>query len=128
MEFYKVAAEETAQANLKSLFHSFSEKNREHKDRMERARRETVIEMALEPLTGLKLNEHLAQIDAIVNRDNMNSVEKAIALERIMQKIYNQASLKVMNRSADTGDLLSRLCQESMDRESMLESIHKKDV
>jgi len=122
-EFYEAAAQKTDQTKLKSLFHTFSEQNLEHKGKMEKARRETLVEMALEPITGLRLNDCVAQIDAIIKNDNMNSVEKAVILEKVMQKLYSEASSKVMNASADTGELLSRLFQESVDRRLMMESI-----
>jgi len=121
--FYQGEAEKTKSAKLKPLFKDFSEKNKEHKDKMEKTRRETLVEMALEPITGLNLNEHLAQIDSIIKKHNMDSVEKTIVLEEIMQKLYSEASSKVINASAETGELLRKLSEESVDRRLMMERI-----
>jgi len=121
--FYQGEAEKTKSAELKSLFQDFSEKNKEHKDKMEKTRRETLVEMALEPITGLNLNEHLTQIESIIKKNNMDSVEKTLVLEEVMQKLYSAASVKVMNASAETGELLRKLSEESVDRRFMMERI-----
>jgi len=120
--FYEATAKKTEQTKLKSLLNSYSERNREHRDKMEKAQRETVIEMALEPIMGLRLNERLAQIDTTIKDEKMDSVEKAIMLEKIMQKLYAEASSKVMNISAELSELLRQLSQESANRETELAS------
>jgi len=120
--FYEATAKKTKQTKLKSLLNSYSERNREHRDKMEKAQRETVIEMALEPIMGLRLNERLAQIDTTIKDEKMDSVEKAIMLEKMMQKLYAEASSKVMNISAELSELLRQLSQESVNREAELAS------
>jgi hypothetical protein len=119
-EFYEASAQRAENMKLKSLFHNLSKENLEQKAKMEKARRETVIEMALEPMAGLRLKERLDQIDAITKGNNMGSIEKAIALEKTLQSLYKEASFKIMNLSAETAELLTRFSEKSTEREVML--------
>lgn len=120
-ELYEIASSEADDAKVKFLL-SDSEKNSSTRiEKMQRARVESVVEMALEPLSGLELGELLTRIRATLQSDRMSNLEKVTNLERALSELYARASPKVAQISADTSELLMALSRESMERLCELE-------
>jgi len=119
-DFYKNAAERVEQSKLRKLFSTFFEDSLDRRDTLTKVQRETVIEMTLEPIIGLKLEEHMLQIERIIDNEKATHLEKAIALERINRELYDEASVKVRYTSADASEVLSRFSQESANRMNTL--------
>ena len=122
-EFYREAAKRTHQNELRDTFSSFSEKSSTRKDALERVRRESVVEMALEPITGLELQTHSRQIDSVLRDEGMSDLQKATVLESVVQDVYTETSTKVIYTSADASILLDRLSQESLKRRNSLSTM-----
>jgi len=120
VNFYKTAAERVEQTKLKELFSTFFKRSLDRRDTLTRVRRETVIEMTLEPITGLKLKEYALQIERIIKDEEANYLEKAIKLEGINLELYDKASVRVKYTSADASEVLNRFSQESANRMNAL--------
>jgi len=71
-------------------------------------------------LKTIKLLNGLSAID-----DNAPSHEKAVTIERVSSKLYAVLSRKIMQISADMGELLLTLSRESMERFHELEQYVK---
>ena len=106
-EFYELTSAATERSDLKSLLGEF----------------ESVVEMTLEPIAGLKLAEPLAEINSTISDDRNADMEKLAKLERVVSDIYVRASAKVMTMSAETSQLLETLAHQSMERVGELERI-----
>ena len=124
-EFYREAAKRTHQNELRDTFSSFSEKSSTRRDALERVRRESVVEMALEPITDLDLQTRSRQIDTVLRDGGMSDLQKAIALESVVQDVYSETSTKVIYTSADASILLDRLSQESLKRRNSLSTMQR---
>jgi hypothetical protein len=117
---YRAASERSQPGTLRELFLSFSRANMEHIKFLTKARRETVIEMLLEPITGLGLEEQVLRAKQMIADQNLDDRNKAIQLEQTVQDLYNKTSAKVAYMSADTSELLKRLSEESAGRKNQL--------
>jgi len=71
-------------------------------------------------LKTIKLLNGLCAID-----DNAPSLEKAATIESVVSELYAVVSGKIMQISADMGELLLTLSRESMDRFHELEQYVK---
>jgi hypothetical protein len=80
-----------------------------------------VVEIALEPITGLRLSELLATIDGTIQNERASIIQRLMTLERTISDLYARASPKVVRISADAAELLSMLSRESTGRLRYLE-------
>lgn len=119
-KLYEMTAEETSRPELKSLLSDYGKKSLKRIDMMQKARIESVVEMTLEPVT-LNLSELLAKINQRVKNEGATNLEEVVALERIISELYARTSPKIMQMSADTGELLAALSRESAEHERELE-------
>jgi hypothetical protein len=115
-QLYEATARATEQPELKSLLTDFAKSSVKRIEMMRRARVESVVEIALEPITGLRLSELLATIDGTIQNERASSIQKLMTLERTISDLYARASPKVVRISADAGELLSMLSRESTGR------------
>lgn len=115
-QLYEATAQATKHPELKSLLSNFRKSSLKRIEMMRRARVESVVEMALEPITGLNLTELLARVNTTVQNGHVANIEKLMTLERTISDLYARASPKIMRISADTGELLRTLSRESAER------------
>lgn len=118
--FYKIGAERVKQTSLRELFYVSFKRNLGRRDALAKVRRETVMEMTLEPIVGLRLKEYALQIEGIIKDEKVDYQKRAINLEEIIYKLYNKISEKVMYTSADVSEMLNKFSQESVDRKKAL--------
>lgn len=115
-QLYEATAQATERPELKSLLTDFAKSSVKRIEMMRRARVESVVEIALEPITGLRLSELLATIDGTIQNERASVIQKLMTLERTISDLYARASPKVVRISADAGELLSMLSRESTGR------------
>jgi hypothetical protein len=120
-ELYERTAEGTSHAELKSLVSEYGKNSSKRMEAMRRARVETVVEMALQPITSLKFGELLGNISATIQSVRMSNLEKLRVLEKVVSELYAEASPKITQISAETGELLAALSRESVEHERELE-------
>jgi hypothetical protein len=120
-ELYETTTEATDDAKLKAILVEFGKNCSKRLEMMQRARRESVVEMMLQPITGLKLGELASKIDKTFENKSVGGLERLIALEETLSELYARASPGTMEISADTGQLLISLSHESMERKHELE-------
>jgi hypothetical protein len=120
-ELYERTVEGTGQAELKSIFFQYGENSSKRIETMWRVRVERVVEMALEPIRGLKLAELVGRIDTTIQSVRVSNIEKMMTVERIISELYARTSPKIMQISADTAELLAALSRESAEHERELE-------
>ena len=119
-EFYRASVERSQASSSKEIFLTFEKANRQRMSSLDKVRRETVIEMSLEPIMGLALEEHRLHVRRVIEDRNLGDRQKAMALEDIMQGIYSEASRKLEYVSAEAFDLLNKFSLESSRRMDML--------
>lgn len=115
-QLYEAMANGADNLKLKSLLSDYGKSTLKRMEMMQRARVESVVEIALEPITTLKLAEPMAKINAAIESESPSDLEKVMTLERIISELYVLASPKIMRTSAETGELLMALSRESMER------------
>ncbi len=114
MRFYK----QSAQGDFTDLFAELEKGSRKRVERLERARREGVAEMILEPITGLKSEDFSIELDP--NATPQVLLKQAQALEQTCARFYQEASSKLPIR--EVVRLLQRLANENQQR---LEALSK---
>jgi hypothetical protein len=115
-QLYEATAHATEQPELKSLLTDFAKSSEKRLEMMRRARVESVVEIALEPITGLRLSELLATIDGTIQNERASIIQRLMTLERTISDLYARTSPKVVRISADAAELLSMLSRESTGR------------
>jgi hypothetical protein len=120
-ELYERTAEGTGPAELKSLVSEYGKNSSKRMEAMWRARVGTVVEMALEPITSLKFAELLGNINSTIQSVRVGNLEKLRTLERMVSKLYAEASPKITQISAQRGELLAALSRESAEHARELE-------
>lgn len=114
-QLYETTAEETSHAKLKSFLSDSGKNSLKRMKMMQRAHVENVMEMMLEPLTGLNLAGLLATIDTTVENTRVSNIEKTVILERTMSELYASTSPKIVQISTETSELLMALSRQSME-------------
>lgn len=120
-ELYEIAGNETTEDNLKAFLSDSGKKSLMRMNLMQRARVERVVEITLEPITGLQLADLTAGINNAIENGNASPLEKTLRLERAMAELYTRTSPKIMQISSDTAELLLELSHESIERQHELE-------
>ncbi|WP_455363419.1 hypothetical protein [[Eubacterium] cellulosolvens] len=120
-KLYEAMAQGADDPRLRSLVSDYNKNSLKRIEMMRRARVERVVEIALEPITSLKLADPIAEINAATENESLSKLDKAIALEKTVSELYAMASPKIMQTSADTGELLLALSRESSERINELE-------
>jgi predicted transcriptional regulator len=117
--FYDEAAEKTNQLKLKSHLLETSNIVLKQTDMMRRARMQSVVEIALEPIDGLKLNDVLERL-LVAERNEADHLDKVAVYEKALSQLYARCSSLIEQMSADTSRLLLELSQECVERANWL--------
>jgi len=120
-ELYERAAEGISRAEVKSVVSEYGRNCSKRMEAIWKARVETVVEMALEPITSPKFAELLGTINGTVQSVRVSNLEKLRTLERVISELYAEASPKITQISAETGELLAALSRESAEHARELE-------
>jgi hypothetical protein len=119
-EFYRSSAEKIESTGPKSLFLEYEAASRRRIDSLDKVRRGTIIEMALETIAGLELDEVKLRIGRTIESKGEGDRDKAAVLEGIMQSVYSKTSERLQYVSAEAGELLRRFQLESLRRRERL--------
>lgn len=119
--FYREISQKVENKELSIFLLSLSESYLRNIELINKRRRETVVEMALEPISGLNLSSYIAKINSIINSGEIGNLDKAIQLNKILEELYVKASFKIASISPDTSELLSRLSRRKSDERRKLE-------
>jgi len=120
-QLYETIAEGTGLPKLRSLLFDYCKSSLKRTEMMRTSRVERVVEMALEPITGLKLTELVEKINTTIEDGRVSNIEKARTIEKTISELYARASPTIMQISAETSELLMALSRESMERFRELE-------
>jgi rubrerythrin len=101
---------------LAELFEELATSSRKRIERVERARREGVSEMVLEPIVGLDGDDY--QIDLKPKANTVSRLQQALSLEEACARFYRDAASKMPIR--EVARLFRRLAQESEHRLALL--------
>jgi hypothetical protein len=118
--FYKMYADKITSEELRESIATFSKDSERRIELLTRVRQQTIVEMTLEHVTGLKLGEFSIVFEKTVGDRQIDDLRKAFIIEDFMKKTYSEASKKVAYTSADAGELLDRLSQENGERQKVL--------
>jgi len=115
-EFYRAAAQRSICDDLKRAFLSYHEQKVRHLSSLKKMRYETVIEMMLEPIAGLRLCHIGTEVDCLLEDKVLPDLEKALRLEAAVQNLYRDVAQRIVYVSPDVGDLLEKSVRESSKR------------
>jgi rubrerythrin len=102
------------------ILKELAEGNRKRRELLERTRRESVVEMILERISGLNRAEYSA--DASYAPDEANNLKVAIELERRMGRFYSDSANKT-KFLPEVSRTLEKLARNSAEREARLRSL-----
>ncbi len=114
-DFYEGAAG----GELKEVFGELARGSRKRLKRLERARREMVVEMVLESITGLDGDAYGINVDSEV--DEVGLLRQARTLEETSTLFYRDAADKMPIR--EVVRLFQRLVRENEQREAQLDRL-----
>ena len=80
---------------LKETLRELAEEERKNRSLMEKARRENVTEMILEPITGLHREDYEVDLKAFEQKDDGDLLKIAMTLEEREKKFFQEAAAKV---------------------------------
>lgn len=115
---------EDAARNVKSAeaFFAFAQGSRKCKGMLERARREMVSEMMLEPITGFEAD--LPEMKPSPNMGHHEILRLALELEEDAYRFYLDAASKISSVAPSVSKIFSKVAQEKAGRKLKLESLH----
>jgi rubrerythrin len=122
LEMEKEAADfytEAAQGELEEIFSSLAQDSRKRMKRLERARREGVAEMILEPITGLNGDDYRVELPLEPVEEDI--LEHAITLEEVSRRFCLAAAKKIPVREVARN--FERMAKENERRAAMLKGI-----
>ncbi|MBN1381005.1 MAG: hypothetical protein JXA41_04970 [Deltaproteobacteria bacterium] len=93
--FYKTMVQKARDPVLREAFQVLSDEDGKNRSLMERARRENVTEMILEPIAGLDQSDYEIEIKAIDQSNDADLLETALILEERAYKFFSEVSGKV---------------------------------
>jgi translation initiation factor RLI1 len=120
-QFYEHLSKEVKDKTLKELVSEAVQESLARAESLNRVRQLTVTEFSLEPITGLNLEHYTLQINMIREEDPY-SLDKAVELEDTLQKLYQEASARILSASPDASELLVQFSRESRKRKLKLTS------
>jgi rubrerythrin len=120
-QFYREMAGRLENRELSIFLLSLSENCMRNAELIDKRRRETVVEMALEPISGLNIGSYMEKINSIISSGEMGDIDKAIELSRIIEDLYAKASSRIASISPDTSELLSRISRRKSGERRRLE-------
>ena len=110
--FYEAAAQD----NLADSFHEMARISRKRLNRLQRARREGVVEMILESIEGLDSSSY--QVELTADADTGQRLQQAVALEETTSRFYQDAAAKMPIQ--EIVRLFQQLADENMQRQGEL--------
>jgi rubrerythrin len=122
MELEQQAAdfyEEAAGGELEEVFGELARGSRKRRNRLERARREMVVEMVLESITGLDGDTYSVSLSSEV--DEAGLLRQARTLEETSARFYQDAADRMPIR--EVVRLFQRLARENEQRQAELDRL-----
>lgn len=123
--YYQLASTRMDDPQLGTLLTDYSKEISRSVQSMRRTRIETVVEMALEPITDLKLAQSVRSIDGAIEVGKAGYLHGLMTMEGAVSQLYLQASPKIANISAEASELLMKLSRDSLERVHKLEQALK---
>ncbi|MHA1577793.1 MAG: hypothetical protein ACTSU3_10570 [Candidatus Thorarchaeota archaeon] len=121
-EFYKSAAENITDAELKGLFEKFESRSTKRIKLLERVRRENVTEMILESITDLDSDAYILSTEISENVDNKSIVGICLEIEEKRFKFFEQSALKI-GFLIEAADAFERLADENQSNMETLQNM-----
>jgi len=117
--FYGSMEEESSLAAGGALS-SFAKDCEGIKRELEKIKRESIIEFALEPISGLRLNDLSNRIEEATSNKNHDVYEKVKMIEEEKQRLFSEVSKKLAPMSAEVSQLLLNANKKSNRRLELL--------
>ena len=107
-----------SQVVLKELI----EGNRKRRELLERTRRENVVEMILERISGLDGDKYDIELSHAPDKDDASNVKVAMELEERMRRFYTDSANKT-RFLPEVSRALEKLARNSAEREARLKAL-----
>jgi len=114
--FYKDAMERSKGED--SAYYSRLYKEHEQTEKnIEKAKRETIIEFALESISGIEVTKSLQTIEETISNQMIDDRKKASMVEDVTATLFGEASSKIAHMSAEASILLSNASKRAKRRQ-----------
>jgi len=97
-------------------FSTFSKEIAVNRERIEEAKSEGVIELALEPIPGEKINDILGKIQKLVPDNGSSNIENLKLIEELSSSLFDEAAREIAPMSAEVSQLLLKASKQSRKR------------
>ncbi len=112
---------------FKDFFLLFAQQHEKTKNGIERAKVESLVEFALEPIPDLGINEQLKKVKDLIQEKNNLNIQKVITIEKEISKLIEEISNKIGHMSADASQVLSIAQKRASRRIKVLEHYVKEN-
>ncbi len=118
-QIYDELSRETADRELKHMLTEYASKSKVRANELESIK-EFVIELALEPITGIELNSYINRIKETASKKDISVRDRVKEIELNIKELYSQISSKIKHISGEASYLLDRYVKEASERISKL--------
>jgi len=97
-------------------FPTFSREIATNMEKIEEAKSEGVIELALEPIPGEKINGFLRKIQELVPKNGSSSIENLKLIEELSSGLFDEVAKEIAPMTAEVSQLLLKASKQSKKR------------
>jgi len=120
--FYEGLSGRVAHPFSQDLLKELAEGNRKRRELLERTRRENVVEMILERISGLDRGEYDIELSNAPDKDDASNAKVAVELEERMRMFYTESANKT-RFLPEVSRTLDKLARNSAEREARLKAL-----
>jgi len=123
-DFYTSSKVEDSGA-LSDYFYIFFREHKEIANKIETTKRETIVEFALEPISGVDIEKCLNEIEDTDLNEQITFLDKSIKIEEMIFQLYTNAAEKIAHMSGEASQLLLSSNKKAKKRIAILRQLKK---
>ena len=123
---YEALAEKAKDPELKELLQQLAVEEGKNHALMERARREHVTEMILEPIAGLQKKDYQVDVKHIEQKDDAGLLSIALLLQTLEKRFFQDASAKIP--LPEVARIFRKISQKKEENIGRLQDLHGHDL
>ena len=108
-----------------NYFPILSKEHQETATKIEVAKRGTIVEFALEPISGVDIEKCLKGIDDTILSKQITALDKSIRIEEKISQLYANAAEKIAHMSGEASQLLLSSNKKAKKRLDILRQLQK---
>jgi len=124
-DFY-ASSEVEGNGDIIKYFSLFSKEHQETAAKIEITKRETIVEFALESISGVDIEKCLNEIDDAILGKQITALNKSIKIEEKIFQLYTNVAEKIAHMSGEASQLLLSSNKKTKKRLDILRQLQKR--